>query len=625
MIELLINKLPADLPADFSFSMEYENEFFTKASEYSLDIELPLLGSPNNQKIFGSIHRVTTPKSNVNYEAVAYVNGRCVSHGYALILSVTDKSVKIQLVGNTSYVNSFCADEYIDEMDLGYLEMPKIDSINWTNYWSTVNVKKTEFYKAFGSVDDTDAVLFWAFDKDPKDCLTSFPHSPIFNHYFPNHPFPSFSSVDSDSELVLIDLYRYSFQPYLLRVIEKMIRAMGFTIRRNDISHTWLRNLYICNYKPTTEKARNNTIGADGGTLRWFTHTALPHWTVSTFINEVEKLCACIFIFNTYNNTVDIIQLDKFYGDMADVYEVSDDCILDEYEFEFADDESDKDLATGNISFSKEYTDKFLKFTEEVRNSIETQNHYGSLDELQSAYDGMAASDRAKVLFIDDSTGREYIYYANEEGETKMLEVNVWADLIRPDSSGDVELRIVPANTRDYGVGWWFDMSQSKPSASLNLQIPFSVTEATSAEYTAAQDIIENSYSNAKKDESSDCMEVMLSTGQWYHLATYSGHDFEYPAPFADFNMPGSTKGKLPEMSLSLKDVCEQSLGHMYRNIPSYRSDEKFVFRFLAKSVPDSRQPFRFHNQLYVCRKLNADFAQATKDLIFEGEFYRLS
>ena len=126
MIELFINKLPADLPADFSFSMEYENEFFTKASEYSLDIELPLLGSPNNQKIFGNIHRVTTPKSNVNYEAVAYVNGRCVSHGYALILSVTDRSVKIQLVGSTSYVNSFCADMYIDEMILYSIYKPSI-------------------------------------------------------------------------------------------------------------------------------------------------------------------------------------------------------------------------------------------------------------------------------------------------------------------------------------------------------------------------------------------------------------------------------------------------------------------------------------------------------------------
>ena len=133
MIELFINKLPADLPADFSFSMEYENEFFTKASEYSLDIELPLLGSPNNQKIFGNIHRVTTPKSNVNYEAVAYVNGRCVSHGYALILSVTDRSVKIQLVGNTSYVNFFTTETFIDEMDLGYAETPRIPKLKFSN------------------------------------------------------------------------------------------------------------------------------------------------------------------------------------------------------------------------------------------------------------------------------------------------------------------------------------------------------------------------------------------------------------------------------------------------------------------------------------------------------------
>lgn len=622
MIELFINKLPADLPADFSFSMEYENEFFTKASEYSLDIELPLLGSPNNQKIFGNIHRVTAPKENVNYEAVAYVNGRCVSHGYALILSVTDRSVKIQLVGSTSYVNSFCADMYIDEMILDSIYTPSIGALNWTNYFNMVYLNKAEFYKMFGSVDDTDAVLFWAFDEDPKE-LSSSSHAPQFAHCYPNHPFPTFSRGDSDSQLVMYDLYRFSCQPYLLRVIERVIKAMGFSIRRNDISHTWLRNLYICNYKPTTTKDRNNSIGGQGGYLGWHLSSVLPHWTASTFINEVEKLCACIFIFNTYNNTVDIIQLDKFYGDMAEVYEVPDDAILDEYEFEFSDDESDKDLATGNISFSKEYTDKFKKFSQEIKDSIDTHNHYNSFTELESAYNDLSASERSKVLFIDDSTGREYIYHVDDKGVSKMLEVNIWSDLVRPDSSGDVQLKIVPANTRDYGVGWWFDMTDSSPKSELNLQVPFSISEVTSSEYTNAQDIIENSYTK-NKEESNDCIEVMLSTGLWYPLAAYGSKTYEYPAPFADFNMPGSTKGKLPEMSLSLKDVCEQSLGHMYRNIPSYRSDQKFVFRFLPKTVPDARQPYRFHNQLYVCRKLNADFAQATKDLIFEGEFYRL-
>ena len=623
MIELFINKLPADLPADFSFSMEYENEFFTKASEYSLDIELPLLGSPNNQKIFGNIHRVTTPKTNINYEAVAYVNGRCVSHGYALILSVTDKVVRIQLVGNTSYVNFFTTETFIDEIDLGYAETPRIPKLKFSNL-NSFSLPKTEFLKAFGSVDDTDMVFFWSFCKDPKDLDTTFPFTPEFTHYYPNHPFPSFGE-DSKSMFYLYDLDRYSLQPYLLKVIDRLVNAMGFKIRRNDIGHTWLRNLYICNTKPSNHRDWANDYGSSGTVLRMPMQKALPHWSVDTFINEVEKLCACIFIFNTYNNTVDIIQLDKFYGDMAEVYEVPDECILDEYEFEFSDDDSGKDLATANVSFSKDYTDKFLKFSQEIKDSIQTHNHYANFAELSSAYNALSQADRAKVLFIDDATGREYICFVNEDKTDKMVEVNIWADLIRDNADGgDVELKIVPANTRMFGIGWWFDDYQKNPSAGLNLHIPFSVNETTDPEYTSAQDIIENSYSTAQKDESSENMEVMLSTGEWYHLATYSSADFDYPAPFADFNMPGSGQGKFPEMSLSLKDVCEQSLGHMYRNIPSYRSDQKFVFRFLAKSVPDARQPYRFHNQLYVCRKLNADFANATKDLIFEGEFYRL-
>ena len=241
MIELFINKLPADLPADFSFSMEYENEFFTKASEYSLDIALPLLGSPNNQKIFGNIHRVTAQKKNVNYEAVAYVNGRCVSHGYALILSVTDMSVKIQLVGNTSYINYLSADTYIDEMDLGYAVVPDFDKLSYTDMLNTAYIGQSEFHKAFGSVDEVDMVFFWAYYKDPKDIENAHFHP----HRFPNSPFPTFAT-DMTSQFWLNQMYRYSCQPYLLRVVERLVSAMGFKLRRNDINHTWLRNLYIC-------------------------------------------------------------------------------------------------------------------------------------------------------------------------------------------------------------------------------------------------------------------------------------------------------------------------------------------------------------------------------------------
>lgn len=615
MTELLINKMAVDLPADFSFDMEYENELFTKASEYSLDIELPLEGSPNNQKIFGNINRLTTPKENVNLEAVAYVNGRCASYGYAIIVSVTDTTITIQLVGNTSYFNYYSSDTYIDEMDLGYAQNPKpsLFTDGFHRYYHSA-----DFNKLWGSMDDAEMVFFWSYYKDPSTIVDS----TYFPQRYPNSPFPSFSSSSSDiSSMWVNDIYSYSCQPYLLKVITHIINAMGFKIRRNDINHTWLRHLYICNYKgsKTADWLNDSMIGLK-------MTTALPHWKLSTFIDEYEKLCACIFLFNTYNKTVDIIQLDKYYGDTASIYTIPDDTILDEYEFEFSSDLEDKDIAEGNVSFNKDYTDKFLKMSEDVRDSIQTQKHFDNYEALLADYNKTDVSSRKKILYVDDKTGREYICYVDDSKKDSIKEVNLFSDLTRKKESDDsVQLNIVPANTKLYNIGWWFDQYQGAPSAGLSLNVPFSEQQQTNnPEYTTAQDIILNSYSDQTEAESSDCIEVMISTGQWYHLATYSNHSYNYPAPFSDFNMPCSAYGKFPEMSLSLKDVCENSLGHMYRNLPSYRSTHKFVIRFLDTKVPDVRQIFMIRNQRFVCRKISATFGQNTKDFILEGEFYRI-
>ncbi|MBQ8242984.1 MAG: hypothetical protein IJZ40_05885, partial [Bacteroidaceae bacterium] len=568
--------------------------------------------------IFGQIHRATTPKENTRLESAAYVNGRCVSHGYAIILSVTDKDIKIQLVGNTSYVNYAGADTYIDKMDLGMACLKKPEKLNWTG--GTTYVPQSEYHKAFGTVDDTDMVLFWAYYKDPKDII----YDNLHNQRYPNSPWPTLSSA-GDSQLDIMDLTQYSCQPYLLKVIERVVKAMGYTLRRNDLNHSWLRHLYIVNYKGN--KSFWDWWMPDGSDeIGLPMVSALPHWPLNKFLDEVEKLCACVFVFNSYNNTVDIIQLDKFYGDTAEIYEVADDCILDEYEFEFTDSSEDKDIASCNISFKKGYTDKRLKVDKEVLAAIENHESYANYTELVAAYEAKTTIEKQKVLFIDDTTGREYICNTDDKGNNTLVEVNVFGEFIRDAEAGSVELDIVPANTRKFGVGWWVDPGFfMDPSAGLDLNVPFTEQQqADNPEYTTAQDIIDNSYTDEQKDESNDVMEVMLSTGQWFELASYRGTTYNYPAPFTDFNMPGATHGKLPEMSLSLKDVCEQSLGHMYRNIPRFNTSNTFVKKFLAKTVPDVRQPFMFHNQMYVCRKLNSDFETGTEDLIFEGEFYRI-
>lgn len=613
MIELLINNLPADLPADFSFDMSYENEFFTNASEYSLDIELPLEGSPANRKIFGHLNRITTPKGETTFEVVGYANGRTVCYGYAVLLSISEKSVSIQLVGNTSYFNYYAADKYIDEMDLGYALVPQPEKLRMFEY----DYHVSEFRKLWGSVDDADMVLFWAFYKDPKEVVDS----TWFPQRVPNSPFPSF--VESgDASMWVNNLYRYSCQPYLLKVIQRVVSAMGFKIRRNDISHSWLRHLYICNYR----ESKANDWFYDDENMGLKMTDALPHWTLSTFIDEIEKLCACVFLFNTHNKTVDIVQLDKFYNETTAVDVIPDSQVIDEYEVEYEDEPEEKDLASGNISFNKEYTDKYLSVDPEVLESIQTTKACFDMGTLLAVYNEMTLADRQKTLFVNGSTGREYICQVNDDGQDTMKEVNVFGALTRDDEEArDVQLNIVPANTRLFNVGWWFDQFRVSPTIGMVLQVPFtSETLATDPTYTTAQDIIENSYSGDKQGEEKQCMEVMISTGETYPLVVYSGDTFSYPVPFTDFNMETAGRGHFPEMSLSLKDVCADSLGHLYRNIPNYRSNKKFIIKFISSFVPDVRQIFQIHNQRYVCRKLSVTFSSSATTFIFEGEFYRL-
>ena len=619
MIELLINHQPAELPADFSFSMEYENEFFTKSSEYSLDIELPLKDSPANRRIFGQLHRITTAKKRITLPAEAYVGGRCVAYGEAIIISLTDLSVTIQLVGSTSYINYVGSDLYIDEMPMDDAVNPWFTHSDWVSIMTgyALYCNEPSYNLVAGSVDEADMVFLWSFYKNPQDVeMTTYrsQHHPIC-------PFPSYSASQSGKSALFFDrLDMAACQPYLLTVIDRIVRSMGFTIRRNDIRHSWLRHLYICSYR--VGQLSDWVRGADGS-IHTDIRRALPHWLLSTFIDEVEKFCACIFLFNSHNRTVDIVMLDKFYDEQTSLYTIADSAILDEFEVELEDSASDKDLTSSSISFDRSYTDPYLRVSQEVLDAIESHMYYANYTALQQAYQGMKDSDRRKTLFTDDATGRQYIHYEDEKGVGSLKEVNLFGDLLREETDSTVSMKIVPANSRLLDVGWWMDAALGRPSQSLQLNVPFSTTEVKTPEYTKAQEIIENSYS-PEREESSDCMEVMLHTGSTYPIFTYKGTTYRYPVPFTDCNMPGAAQGHLPEMSLSLKPVCEQSLGHLYRHIPSYRSDKRYIVRFLDRHIPDQRQIFLLHNQRYVCYKLSADFDNRTQDFLIEGEFFRI-
>lgn len=624
MIEILINHLKVDLPSDFQFSMEYENEFFTKSADYSLDIELPLKDSVANQAIFGPINRLQCNKNKKRFKAEAYVNGRCVANGYAELIKVNDDTVTIQLLGGTSFFNYSSKDLYIDELDLGYMLGGRIikDSDNsWFYYYAEVS---SQYYKDFyGSVDDTDMVFFWSSYKDPSK-IESDSMLPFQRHQ-PCHPLPSFSS-SGGSAFIHYAMFKTLCQPYIVKVIERVMQTIGYKVRRNDIAHCWLRNIYVVNFNTGSilDDAPGTKIDKSSGRIKSPLNKALPHWRLSTFISEVEKFCSCIFVFNDYNKTVDIKMLHQFYDEQASIQVIESPDVLDEYEFEFSDASEANNVTDSNVSFDLTYANKYLCVGQDIINSMQRTRHANSYDDLVTKYNNDKEDDRSITRYVDDSNGREYIEFVDEKNNKSFVEINVFGTLNR-NADKDVSLKIVPANTSFYNVGWWFDQYGGSMTMGMKINVPYSDYEVKANQtYSKTQEIIENGFSTEEKGESSDCIQVMLNTGDTYHLATYQDNSFSYPIPFTDFRMKNNMEVTLPEMSLSLKPVCSNSLGMMMRTIPRFDSGKKFLIRFISARVPDSRSIFLINSQKYVCYKLSIDFNHSTTDYIVEGEFYRM-
>lgn len=102
MTELYIDGQLAFLPEGLNFTFTSENPYFTRSSNYSLDIELPM---PANYAIFKHISRLDVTKKKAILSAMLIVDARCLLYGSAVLLSVEDTLVKVQLVSGNAEFN----------------------------------------------------------------------------------------------------------------------------------------------------------------------------------------------------------------------------------------------------------------------------------------------------------------------------------------------------------------------------------------------------------------------------------------------------------------------------------------------------------------------------------------
>ena len=577
MTELYIDGQLAALPEGFNITFTSENPYFTRSSNYSLDIELPM---PANHAIFKHVNRLDVTKKKTILPATLIVDARCLLYGSAVLLSVEDALVKVQLVSGNAEFNLLTNDDlYIDELDLG--------TISWPNNY-------------YGSVDDIEAVWLPVFYQEAK--WENLQNDAIYEF--------------GTNNFTLCPYYgRRCVQPYLLTVIKRIVEYFGYTFDTSFFDNNFLRNVYVCS------AVSSNRVAA-----------ALPHWTVSEFFDELEKFLCAVTVVNERTKVVSLVGLNDYFTESGkEIIPAS--SLLREFTVDIEDEKNEKDLSTGNVGYNlpSHTDDGYLRIERDIIEAAYKQE-YDSYDAMLAAYNGMGDSDKKSTIFI---VGKRYYINYNENDKNTLREVNLYADLIRDPESSDVEtsLGIVPAKIIQFNVGVYgsvADYDLSRPYTSMVLNIPAVGYQATVAkqERFNVQEAINGDVELKEKQEKNGHMEVAVNTGKFNRQnVTYSGqtHAYDYAYPFTDYQQ--KTEAQLTDFlpySLSLNDVCPDSVGHRLSTLSLFHSNIPYTIQFQANKLPDVNKVFLIGNKQHLCEKIETEIDVDGLSKVLKGTFYRI-
>lgn len=364
MTNIFINNKPVVLPEDLSATLRFENPYFTRTSNYSLDIDLPM---PANIAIFGHINRLDVKKQKIILPAKVVIDGKVLLDGSAVVVSMYDSSVKVQLMsGNAEFNILTNANVYIDELDLGEITPPQAPQ----NGYFFPNAKKTEVY---GSVDRVKSVwLPVMYDENMKRWYNEVVFRFGYDDFDPR-PFYRGCCV----------------QPYLVVVIKKIIEYFGYKMGDNYIDQTWMRNLYVVSAVQTNKISK-----------------ALPHWTVSNFFNELEKFCGVITVVNEISKTISLVDIKTYYSSSDYVYL---DNVLKEFETDIEEKSDNKDVTTGNVGYQlpSGTNDGYWRMDKGLIDAA-VKTEFMTYDQLVAHYNSLSDENKKYALLICENR-----YYMN--------------------------------------------------------------------------------------------------------------------------------------------------------------------------------------------------------------------
>lgn len=671
MIQLFLDNQPAIPTDNATIKLTVENPYFTKSTSYTYDVDLPL-DIEENRNIFGFINRIDIEKEAQTFSARLVVDNVCVLAGTAHITSITEKSVKVQLLGSAASYNygNKMDDTYIDELDMGDWFMTTWpDGSHWVaargnangGYWDyypsgtkftglNANVFSRASYESNGSWSDGRLLetlysgeLPWvAFPtlNSTADFLCNglpyrlkSPDSTEIEQFYrgyvgekPNHRATSNSVVSSGA-----------IQPYVWMMAQKIAEATGFSLSKTNnalYTNDFFRKIFIVN--------TNNFIECN---------KCLPHWSVNEWWTQLENTFGVILSVDYNTKSISLLHRNDHYSYAAKTVHLID--VVDEFTSE-VDDETQSDISVSNVAYSDFDCAKSDLLSEFILSSAQINSDFSSLTALLQWASGKDTDELAamKHVIFDCSDGRRYIY--SDAGE--FVEVDMFRErIVNEKSDSAIELKFVPAKFVDVAADIYRAKNSGVSGGTPPPDTPIGSLEVRAiaapgiaemdwykdhADYIDIEAIINEDEEEGSVDNSSEdliyiaiadlnrkkyvSVNQQLSTGQTVNQYV------SYPLPYLRERTKGEIGG-LPvnedsPFSLSLIPIVGQVniAANTIAGSVAIDATVRHCIRFIAASIPDPGSVFIIRNRRFVCEKIEADIDTHGLKRQLTGYFYEL-
>ncbi len=674
MIELFLDGTPAVLRDNVNIKLTRENVYFNKVGSYTYDVELPLQCA-ENRAIFGSINRKDVETQFRELHAVLRVDNVVLLDGKAVINSVNDTSVKVQLLGGNSEMNFYAkgGEVYIDELDLG-------DWQNELSSWILPTQKGTAMFRAYIDWLDATQIMFnnapesqnqseaqrayewwktrwWSYDPSQGyDAIenrgVSFPvinknsewnsyceegllcnevvmrkHG---NAYFPEYrlEWPNQETAGGDFPQVCP-----SYQPMLCRTLRKILRAAGYSME-DDLES--LRLLYYGNniFPRIFIVCANN---------RGEIAKALPHWTLNEFLTQIERFMGIVIEVDEITKTSHILTRNQWWDDSNPTV-ISD--VVDEYTVE-VDKSETTDISNGNVGWA-DMEDGMAHISDEIMEvATIDETTFTTMEQMrQYLINGASANDKNKIFVV---AGHQFVLWLDDVTNTYVFrEVNQLLPLKRKaDSSNiDVELKIVPAQMVEQKVLFvettksgnkWYDWTVGEGTANVIIiedreNVGSDLINGATQQNTDLQALIEGEES---VDQSSaiDKMYVALvpeSIGNISANGTQISGSYPKLYPYTRYiitQLAAANADPNQSAYISLADLSGvQTIANQCLDDGQViDTTVKYCIKFISNQVLKASGAFIINNKRYACEKLEYSITAKGVSPLVTGYFYRLN